>query len=258
MLEQATGRSRLDLLTEPDLVLGRPTRALLIDWARGRAAGQPLQHLLGVAPFWGLDLEAGPEALVPRPETERLVELVLHGLRGRPAPTVLDLGTGSGAIAIALQRERPDAAVWASEVDPRAAVLAGRNLARFAPAVRLVRGDLFHDDALRDLLPRLDAWVANLPYLPEADAAALPAEVRHDPPGALFGGPDGLALLRRAWTEAEASLSPTADAWFELDPRTVETAAAWIGARGGAKGRPVEVHDDLTGRPRFLHVGARS
>ena len=257
MLEQATGRTRLDLLTEPDLIVGRPTRALLIDWTRGRAAGEPLQHLLGVAPFWGLDLEAGPDALVPRPETERLVQLVLDGLGGRPAPTVLDLGTGSGAIAIAIQRERPDASVWASEVDPRAAALAGRNLARFAPAVRLVRSDLFHDAALRELLPRLDAWVANLPYLPDADADALPPEVRRDPPGALFGGRDGLALLRRAWSEAEATLAGGADAWFELDPRTVETAAAWIRAREGALGRPVEVHDDLTGRPRFLRVGAR-
>lgn len=257
MLEQATGRTRLELLSEPDLTLGRPIRALLVDWIHGRAQGTPLQHLLGVAPFWGLDLEAGPDALVPRPETERLVDLLLSGLAGRTAPTVLDLGTGSGAIAIAVQRERPDAEVWASEVDPNAAGLARRNLARFAPAVRLVQADLFRDATLQGLLPRLDALVANLPYLPDADAAALPPEVRRDPPRALFAGRDGLALLRRAWSEAEGTLAPGADAWFELDPRNVESAAAWIRGREGAGGRPVEVHDDLTGRPRFVQVGPR-
>jgi release factor glutamine methyltransferase len=257
MLEQATGRSRLELLSEPERTLGRSIRALLVDWIHGRAQGVPLQHLLGVAPFWGLDLEAGPEALVPRPETERLVELVVHGLVGRAAPIVLDLGTGSGAIAIAVARERPDAEVWASEVDAGAAALARRNLARFAPAVRLVQADLFRDETLRGLLPRLDALVANLPYLPDADADALPREVRRDPPRALFAGRDGLALLRRAWGEAEEALAPGADAWFELDPRNVESAAAWIGGRGAARGRPVEVHDDLTGRARFVRVGAR-
>lgn len=257
MLEQATGRTRLLLLTEPTVPVDRSARARILAWTHGRAAGVPLQHLLGVAPFWGLDLEAGPEALVPRPETERLVEWTLAGLVGRSAPVVLDLGTGSGAIAIAIARERPDAEVWASEVDPGAAALAQRNLARFAPNVRLVHADLFRDDALRGLLPRLDAWVANLPYLPAADADALPPEVAHDPPGALFAGEDGLASFRRAWRQAETALADAADAWFELDPRNVHDAAAWLRQRRGDPGRSIEVLDDLTGRPRFLRVGAR-
>lgn len=258
MLEQATGRGRLDLLTDRERPVDRSTRARVLDWARARASGVPLQHLLEVAAFWGIDLEAGPEALVPRPETERLVELALGRLVGTTAPVVLDLGTGSGAIAVAIARERPDAEVWASEVDPRAAQLARRNLARFAPAVRLVHADLFRDEALRELVPRLDALVANLPYLPEADADALPPEVQRDPPGALFAGDDGLALFRRAWSEAEALLGDTADAWFELDPRNVHDAAAWIEQREGASGRSVEVHADLAGRQRFLHVGGRT
>lgn len=258
MLEQATGRRRLELLTEPDTLVDRSTRARVLDWTRERTTGVPLQHLVGVAAFWGLDLEAGPQALVPRPETERLVELALERLAGRAAPVVLDLGSGSGAIAIAIARERPDAEVWASEVDAEAAELASRNLARFAPAVRLVHADLFRDETLRDLLPRLDALVANLPYLPDADADALPPEVRHEPPGALFAGDDGLALFRRAWSEAETLLGDGADAWFELDPRNLSDAAAWIARRDGASGRSVERHDDLAGRPRFLHIGRRA
>ena len=257
MLERATGRDRLALVSEPDVPVARAARAEILGWIEGRRAGVPLQHLLGVAPFWGLELEAGPHALVPRPETERLVELALAGLAGASAPVVLDLGTGSGAIAVAIQRERPDAEVWASEVDADAVQLARRNLARFAPSVRLVQADLFRDATLRGLLPRLDAWIANLPYLPAADAAALSPEVQHDPPAALFAGEDGLALLRRAWGEAEDDLADRANAWFELDPRNVEAAADWIGRRENAAGRPVAIHEDLVGRPRFLQVGAR-
>lgn len=257
MLERATGLDRLALLSEPDRPVPRSARAELLGWIEGRSAGLPLQHLLGVAPFWGLELEAGPAALVPRPETERLVDVALAGLASTPTPVVLDLGSGSGAIAVAIQRERADAEVWASEVDPGAVELARRNLARFAPAVRLVQADLFRDETLRGLLPRLDALVANLPYLPDADAAALTREVRHDPPGALFAGHDGLALLRRAWSEVEDALADGANAWFELDPRNVDAAAAWIRERPGAEGRPVVVHDDLTGRSRFVQVGAR-
>jgi len=258
MLEAVTGRTRLDLLTEPGSRVEPAQRERLATWIAERASGTPLQHLTGVAPFWGLALEAGPDALVPRPETERLVELVLEAMVGRTRPTVLDLGTGSGAIAIAIAIERPDAEVWASELDPRATELAARNLARFATGVRLVQADLLQDEALHDLLPRLDALVANLPYLHDADADALPPEVKRDPAAALFGGSDGLELLRRAWLQAEQGLFDRAEAWFELDPRNVAHAAAWLRGRPALEGRQIDVLHDLTDRPRFLRVGARN
>ena len=195
---------------------------------------------------------------MPRPETERLVELALDDLAGLVSPTVLDLGTGSGAIAVAIARERPDAEVWAADVADDALALAERNVRALAPTVRLIRSDLFAAPELRELLPRLDLLTANLPYLPDADAAALPPEVRRDPPGALFGGVDGLDPFRRAWGQMAGALTGDAVAWFELDPRNVGVAADALRADAAAAGREVRVADDLAGRARFLRVGSRA
>ncbi len=258
LLEHVSGKDRLAWLTEPDASLDERSRARLDDWIGRRAAGEPLQHLLGVAPFWGVMLEAGPDALVPRPETERLVELALAAIADRPAPVALDLGTGSGAIAVALARERPDAEVWAADVDPAALALAERNVRALAPRVRLVRADLLDAPALRALLPRLDLLACNLPYLPDADAETLPPEVRRDPPRALFGGPDGLTPFRRAWRQARAALPAQATALFELDPRNVGRAADEVRADAARGGRAIEIEDDLAGRPRFLRIGPDS
>ena len=254
MLEHVAGTDRLSWLTEAP-TLTDAQHARLDAWIAGRADGRPLQHLLGVAPFWGLELEAGPDALVPRPETERLVELALASIAGIAAPRVLDLGTGSGAIAIAIAREVPDARVWAADVDAAALAVAERNLRTHAPQVRLLLSDLLEAPEVRSLLPRLDLLVANLPYLPSADADTLPREVRREPPRALFGGADGLDPFRRAWRGSREELPVTAEAWFELDPRNVAVAAAEIRADPAADGRPVEVEADLTGRARFLRIG---
>jgi release factor glutamine methyltransferase len=258
MLERVSGVGRLQWLTEPDATLDEDQRARLDAWLARRAEGEPLQHVLGVATFWGVELEAGPWALVPRPETERLVELALADLAGFASPTVLDLGTGSGAIAVAIARERPDAEVWAADVDEEALGLARRNVRALAPTVRLVRSDLVAAPELRELLPKLDLLIANLPYLPDADAAGLPPEVRRDPPGALFGGPDGLDPFRRAWAQVAGALDGDAVAWFELDARNVHAAADEVRADPTAGGREVRVEDDLAGRPRFLRLGSRA
>ncbi|MDZ7800879.1 MAG: HemK/PrmC family methyltransferase [Trueperaceae bacterium] len=252
MLTHLAGRDRLDLLTGTPWHPSPAQNATLQAWVRRRAEGHPLQHLLGVAPFHGVDLQAGPEALVPRPETEVLVERVLEGIRTVPTPVVLDLGTGSGAVAIALARARPDAEIWASDVAEEALALASRNALAHAPAVRLVRADLFDAPALQALLPRLDALAANLPYLPASDAAGFSREVRHDPPHALLGGPDGLEPFRRAWQGAVTRLPSRARAWFELDPRNVHAAAAEVEA--GPGGWRTRVHDDLAGRARVLEA----
>lgn len=249
MLERLTGADRLTLLTDP-VPLPPAAAATLDAWVARRAAGEPLQHLLGVASFWGLELRAGPAALVPRPETERLVELALDALRPLRAPVVLDVGTGSGAIAVAIARERPDAEVWATDVDPDALALAAANVRALAPAVRLVRADLLEGPELAPVLPRADLLVSNPPYLPDADRASLPREVRRDPPGALFGGPDGLGPYRRLLAAAGERLRPDAPLLLELDPRNVGAAAA----HARAAGRSARIHDDLTGRARFLEV----
>jgi len=254
ILEHVTGRSRLDWLIDPDVTIGSGARASIDAIVTARAVGTPLQHLLGTAPFWGMTLTSTPAALVPRPETEGLVELGLEAIQGVASPVVLDLGTGSGAMAAAIAIERPDAEVWASEKSSDAAALAEVNLATFAPNVRLIQADLLERAELRELLPRLDLLLANLPYLPDADVEALPPEVRHDPPEALFGGRDGLDVFKRAWRQAAPLLPPHAVALFELDPRNVHDAAGWLEARPGSHAWRVTMHADLSETLRFLRV----
>jgi len=252
-----SGHTKLDWLTQPELGLSPAALQSAETIIAGRAAGVPLQHLLGTAPFWGMTLTSSSDALVPGPETERLVELGLEAIRTRTVPVVLDLGTGSGAIAAAIATERPDAEVWASERSAEAAALAEKNLATYAPNVRLLQADLLARAELQQLLPRLDLLLANLPYLPDEDATALPPEVQHDPPEALFGGADGLDVFRRAWTQAEGSLARTAVAIFELDPRNVHAAEAWLQARPLPSEWTTEVAQDLAGKSRFLVITPR-
>ncbi|WP_293695618.1 peptide chain release factor N(5)-glutamine methyltransferase [uncultured Agrococcus sp.] len=156
-----------------------------------RIAREPLQHITGTAAFRNIELEVGPGAFVPRPETELLVELALECLP--EGGSVIDAGTGSGAIAISIATERPDASVAAIEASPAAFVWAKRNVLRLAPGIRLVH-DLF-ERALATT-SGLDVLVSNPPYVPHA---AIPRDVEvflHDPKQALYSGPDGLDAIR--------------------------------------------------------------
>lgn len=252
LLEAATGLDRQALLLDAARPLDRAEAARLAALLTRREAREPLQHVVGTAPFYGLELRSGPEALVPRPETEALVELALARLAGTERPRVLDVGTGSGAIALAVKAERPDAAVVATDVAPAALALARRNAAELGLEVAFVASDLLAAPAAAAAARRADLLVANPPYLPEADRAAVAPEVRRDPAGALFAGPDGLAVWRRLEREAAALLRPGARLLVELDPRNAGRAldealvtGAW--ARG-------ERHADLAGRARFVEL----
>ncbi|HKI57796.1 MAG TPA: peptide chain release factor N(5)-glutamine methyltransferase [Trueperaceae bacterium] len=247
LLEAVTGLDRGELLLVPDRRLSEEERLRLLELLRRRAAREPLQHILGRAPFYGLELEVDASVLVPRPETERLVELVLEKLRGREAPSVLDIGTGTGAIALAVKAERPDASVMAADVSPAAVTLARRNAERLRLAVRVRRSDLLAEAEVAAFAAGCDALVANLPYLPAGDAAGLQPEARRDPPGALFAGEDGLRYARRLLDQAYRLLPGGALLALELDPRNVRLAAA---AARAWRSAGVEV--DLAGRERFL------
>lgn len=172
--------------------LERAFRAMVVR----RAAREPLQHILGVAWFRNLELEVGPGVFVPRPETEMLAEHAIESLRAaaHPEPIAVDLGTGSGAIALALATEVPHARVYAVEKSPDAAPWTRRNIARYNDCVELVEGDLA--DALPELNGTVSVIASNPPYIP---AAAVPRdpEVRlFDPEMALYGGEDGLDIVR--------------------------------------------------------------
>lgn len=227
-----------------------------------RAAGEPLQHLTGHAPFRHLLLSVGPGVFVPRPETEVLVEHALTWLRGPeagPAPVVVDLCTGSGAIALAVATEHPAARVHAVEVEPAAHAWAARNVGTHAPGTVLHLADATAP-ALPDLLGlgpgSVDAVLSNPPYLPSSDlgdAERRPGRdvLDHDPARALWGGPDGLDVLRGLLGGARALLRPGGLLLVEHDDRHGAAAAALLAGAGFVD---VAVLPDLTGRDRFTRA----
>ncbi len=184
-------KNRIELYLEFERPLGESERAPLRNLVRQRGEGRPLQHLLGTIEFLGYTFASDSRALIPRSETEQLVELVLSMGEFRNA---LDVGTGSGVIALSLALKRPLASVTGCDISPDALALAGENAVRhnLAERVHLVESDL-----LTGIRGPIDILVANLPYIPAADIPGLSREVGHDPVLALDGGTDGLDVIRR-------------------------------------------------------------
>ena len=250
LLEAATGLTRAEQVLDSDRELGVDERARLEGWLVRREAREPLQLVLGVAPFYGLEVQVRPGVLVPRPETELLVERALDALRDVVAPRVHDVGTGSGAAALAIAASRPDARVTASDIDPTAVMVARANATALGLDVTVWRSDLLGAPEVRRAAAEAHALIANLPYLPESDRGRLPPEVAFDPPEALFGGEDGLDLARRLAAQAVALLRPGAMVWFELDPRNAERFAEEL--EGDDRWRELRVEADLNGRWRYV------
>ena len=195
LLAHVLGKKRLDLYLEFDRSLLEAERAPFRELIRDRGTGKPLQHLLGTAEFFGRSFTSDPRALVPRPETEQLVELVIQNLGSGPADmNILDIGTGCGVIAITLALESPLAAIWATDISVEALSLARENALRHSVKINFHRANLFPPGA-----NRFDWIVANLPYIASDELATLQPEVQHDPPAALDGGPDGLCQIRTAY-----------------------------------------------------------
>ncbi len=216
-----------------------------------RSARVPLQHLTGEAPFRYLTLAVGPGAFVPRPETEVMTGWAIDQLRERPvdAPpaVVVDLCTGSGAIAKAVATEVPGTRVTAVELSPEAHVWAEKNLADTDVTVLL--GDMA--DALPELDGTVDLVICNPPYVPLDAYDSVVAEARdHDPTIALFSGDDGLDAIRVLTVTAARLLRPGGLLTFEHAELQVEAAPAVVVASGGY--RMVRDHQDLTGRSRFV------
>ena len=210
---------------------------------RRRAAGEPPAHAAGCTGFRNLLLRSDPRALIPRPETEGLVDLLLARVRtGR----VADIGTGSGCLALSLASEGAFAQVWAVDIAPDALAQAAENSAALGGRVTLVRGDLC--GPLRH--GSLDAVVSNPPYLTDGEYAALdPSVKRWEPAAALVSGPDGLHATSRLLHEARAVLR--AGGWLALEVDC--TRAAKVAAQAGALGwMDVAIHADLFGRERYL------
>ena len=228
-------------------VVGQPQRDAFDALVSRRAAREPLQHLTGSTGFRHVDLEVGPGVFVPRPETELLAGWAIDAALAMEAPVVVDLCTGSGAIAKAVAHEVPAAVVHAVELDVPAHAWAERNLA--GTGVDLRQGDMA--TAFDDLLGRVDVVVCNPPYIPLEAWESVAAEARdHDPHLALFSGLDGLDAMRVLEARAALLLRPGgvvgaehADAQGVSAPEVFSRAGRWSEIRD---------HDDLAGRARFV------
>lgn len=249
LVAHVLGVSRERLLTDPDLaVSGQAVRALQDAVRRRAIEREPVAYIIGVRHFRRLELAVDPRVLIPRPETELLVEVALARLpRGA---RVLDVGTGSGAIALALADERPDLTVTGSDVSEDALVVARANAARLG----LDRVEWLQADLLDGVPDDFNAILSNPPYVTEADRASLAPEIlRHEPAGALFAGQDGLDCIRtlidQVATHTRARLL------------MLEVGAGQAGAVGesmlAAGFERVDVERDLAGIERVV-IGARS
>lgn len=212
-----------------------------------RRLREPLQHITGSVEFMGRNFSSGPGALIPRPETEILVGILLELLES--PRRILDVGTGSGVIAVSLALEYSECFVAGTDISMDALSLAARNIEfHGACNVSLVRGHLIESFILE---PGFDCIAANLPYIPSSELKALQPEVRlSDPAAALDGGPEGLELVNELASSAPAVMKEGGLLALELDPGQVISVAASLEER--PQWKEVSVHDDLTGRPRVL------
>jgi len=211
---RAFSRTRVELYTCFDQPLGEEELAAYRGLVQRRTAGEPVAYILGRKEFWSLDLEVDPRVLIPRPDTETLVEQALEILGAKASPTrVADVGTGSGALALAIKKERPADDVVAVDISEDALSVARSNGTRLGLDVRFVQGDLVASIAS---LGPFDLVVSNPPYVQSADIATLAPEVRCEPHLALDGGTDGLDVVRRLARDVRAVLAPAGALAMEI------------------------------------------
>jgi release factor glutamine methyltransferase len=244
LLAQALSCDRVRLYLDFDKPLAAPELAAFRELVRRRAAGEPTAWLTGRREFLGHAFRVGPGVLVPRPETELVVEAALARLPSGGA--ALDLCTGSGCIAVSMALARPDARVVATEISPEALGVARENAAALGAVVELLKGDLF-DPILEG--ERFDVIVSNPPYVPSGEIPGLSREVRKEPRIALDGGVDGLEVLRRIVSCAPSRLRPEGLLYVEMHESHAGALPALCLAAGFAS---AEVGRDLAGLPRWV------
>jgi release factor glutamine methyltransferase len=244
MVAHVLGKPRAALVADPRRALAPEELLALESLARRRLAGEPVAYLTGRREFWSLELEVTRDVLVPRPETELVVERVLAALAGRTRPAVLDLGTGSGAIAVAIAHERPDADVTATDASAAALAVAAANARRLGLAnLRFLEGCWYEPLGGR----RYDAIASNPPYVAAGDPAL--AALSYEPVAALVSGEDGLAALAAIAGSARRHLRTGGQLVLEhgtLQGPAVRALLAGAGFREVATRRDLAGHERVT------------
>src|SRR5213592_763840 len=247
LLAYVLGRKRIELYLEFERELSESELAPLRELVRRRGEGEPLQHLLGTVEFCGHTFLCDKRALVPRPETEQLVELLISKFQfSNPSFRVLDVGTGSGVIVLTLAKEFSEAEIFAVDISEDALALARENAERLGlnQRVRFKKSNL-----LRDIEGTFDLIVANLPYIAARDRHILSREVLHDPDVALFSGARGDELVRELIEQAPARLRPGGMLALEVG---LGQSEALFSTLAGKNYRDICLENDYSGRPRFL------
>ncbi len=251
MLEDVLGVSRIALYAHPEAVVGDDEQAAFEAMLERRRGREPVQYVLGHCHFFGLRLRVSPDVLIPRPETEEVAEEALRCLEGHAAPWVLDVGTGSGALALALKHARPDAEVIGCDVSPAALAVAAQNAERLGLDVSFCRADVLDPSFAHEVRPAFHLVVANPPYVPASEREGLEPEVRDwEPPTALYvGDGDPLLFYRALVGHAPRVLRPggtlVVETHAEFGP-AVRDLFAECGLDGAA------LRHDLSGHPRIV------
>jgi release factor glutamine methyltransferase len=248
LLADSLGKKRIDLYLEFDRKLTEPELAPLREKVRRRAAGEPLQHLLGSWDFYGRTFKVDRRALVPRPETELLIDLVLPDLKAasKESMRLIDVGTGCGILAITFALEISELEVVAVDVSPNALALARENAVRFGLASRIA----FVQSNLLENTSGAFRWVvANLPYIPTAELDTLQREVKHDPRLALDGGHDGLDVIRKLIDSLQTKLAPPALIALEVGRNQAEPVRELFARQNF---RDISIMKDYQGAQRIV------
>ncbi len=259
LLMHVLGRDRAWLYAHREAILDAESLTRYLDLVARRVQGVPTQYLTGQQEFWGLEFEVAPGVLIPRPETEHVIEVALDRLRqarqgsrrslDRPELRIADIGTGSGCLAVALAQQLPEAQLYATDVSARALAIAQRNALRHGVASRIhfVRSTLL-DPLVRPQF--FDLIVSNPPYVGRSEASLLPCEVREqEPPEALFAGERGSELYQPIAQQASMLLVPGGVLVLELGHNSWPHVGSLLGARSWAD---VAVTNDLAGIPRVV------
>lgn len=243
LLAHVLGCNRMQLYTQFDRPLDEDVLVPLRESLKKRGEGIPLQHLLGTVPFHGRDFICDGRGLIPRPETEELVEMILKKL---PAGSldILDMGCGSGVLGLSLAAERPESRVTLADISEDALALTRENAEKLGiQNITLVRSDLF------ETIPgTFDLIAANLPYVPSGEAETMERELAHDPALALFSGPDGMDLLRKFIPESVNFLKPGGVIALEIGHDQASQVCVCLEKSGFTE---IEVRNDLSRIARF-------